>query len=55
VGLCRDDPSILLRMTLREIMYWYDFSYAWQKLKRELESKRPLPDPNIRRVNMRGS
>jgi len=38
-GLCRDDPQRLLRMTIRELFYWFDLSVGWQKKKQEMRDQ----------------
>lgn len=38
-GFCRDDPSKLLRMPLRELLFWFDLSVAWRKKKNEAQAK----------------
>ena len=38
-SFCNDDPSRLLRMPLRELMFWYNLAVGWRKLKNEAQAK----------------
>jgi len=49
-GLCRDDPHRLLRMTIREILYWYDLGVAWRaKVEEQRARAETLARSSMRR------
>lgn len=30
-GICRDDPSRILRLPIRQLLFWFDLCTGWRK------------------------
>jgi hypothetical protein len=43
-GLCRDDPSAVLKLPLRQLRWWYDIGLAWKTAMNNATKPTPMSD-----------